>query len=185
MSYKDEWRQAVARTTKHGLVMNKEFTLVDQPYLTERRKEEFPYVIKEKFGLLESKDLVAQCISVHLSLVPTISDWLSCPVAYTIGWIDNNSERGLFKFDEDSILSMLNNPRQGGVVNIHTWLTLPSLEIIDVVLASSIAYAQRKPEFYGNILAGHADDFAAMRYKPMLVGEDFLLKSGLISFKLS
>lgn len=185
MGYADEWYEAVARTAKYGLEVGEGSALVDQLYLAEQRKDEFPYIIRDNLGFLQPEDIVAQCIKIHWLLAPVFRNWLKCPVTYTIGWIDDNSTHGLFKFDEDFILNRLNNPKLGGVVNVHTWLTLPSLEIIDISLASTIAHTQKKPELYGSILAGHADSFTSMSYKPMLIGEGFLLKSGLIGFEYS
>lgn len=109
-----------------------------------------------------------------------MEQWLGCPVLYTIGWVDDGTEKGMFKFDDAFIADKLNNGHAGGTVNIHAWLTLPSMEVIDVALITSIAVLQKLPEGHGGVLAQHPDELKGMAYKPMLVGPDFLRKSGIL-----
>ncbi|HCB1767018.1 TPA: hypothetical protein MYP38_004857 [Citrobacter braakii] len=54
------------------------------------------------------------------------------------------------------------------------------MEVIDVALATTIAVVQKLPQGHGAVLAKHADELRGMAYKPMLVGPDFLRKSGLL-----
>ena len=54
------------------------------------------------------------------------------------------------------------------------------MEIIDVALATTMGKVQNRPDMYGLVISKKADDLEGMAYKPMLVGDDFLLKSGLL-----
>jgi hypothetical protein len=65
-------------------------------------------------------------------------------------------------------------------MNVHAWLTLPSMEIIDATLATTMAIAQGRPEQGGGVVMGHADGFTGFAYRPMLVGADSLQRAGLL-----
>ena len=99
---------------------------------------------------------------------------------HTIGWIDDGTVNGMFKFDDAYILDKLANGCPGGSVRIHVWLTLPSMEIIDFSIATSLSVLNNTPEGRGEVIAKHADELEGINYKPMLVGMDFLKKSGLL-----
>ncbi|MGP9655882.1 hypothetical protein [Halomonas sp. AOP35-4E-18] len=180
MSYVDEWKAAIERTKRFNLRVPP-LQRITGNWFDEKRYLEFPYVVQEALGELGPEDLVAQCLSIHYRLAPVLERWLGCPVAYTIGWIDDMSEKGMFRFNDDFIEDKLRNPvLPGKTINIHAWLTLPSMEVIDVSLATTIGKVQNRPEMYGLVISKRADDLEGMAYKPMLVGDDFLLKTGLL-----
>jgi hypothetical protein len=179
-SYSTEWAAAVERTNRFGLDVPAHSAQTTHRYLNAARQAEFPYVVQRGLGDLDFHDVVAQCLSIHYRLVPVIEKWLGCPALYTLGWVDDGTDRGMFKFDDAFIDDKLKNGHRGGTVNIHAWLTLPSMEIIDVALATTIAVLQRLPDGYGAALARHADELKGIAYKPMLVGPDFLRRTGLL-----
>lgn len=180
MSYASEWKAAIERTERFNLRVPPQQQTTGL-LLDEKRYSEFPYVVQEALGEIGTEDLAAQCLSIHYRLAPVIERWLGCPVSYTIGWIEDGSEQGMFRFGDDFIDEKLRNPAPpGGTVNIHAWLTLPSMEIIDVALATTMGKVQNRPDMYGLVISKKADDLEGMAYKPMLVGDDFLLKSGLL-----
>lgn len=183
MSYIQEWSEATARTNRVGLTVPHYHVKPEIRYLTDERVKEFPYVVRECLGELDFEDVVAQCISIHYRLLPVIEQWLQCSVIYTLGWIDDGTDKGMFKFDDAFIVDKLKNGCLGGSVSIHAWLTLPSMEVIDVSIATSPSVLNNIPEGRGGVIAQHADVLKGMTYKPMLVGMDFLIKAGLIEFK--
>ena len=69
-----------------------------------------------------------------------------------------------------------------GEVNLHAWLTLPSMEVLDFSLPTSYAKVNNRPEDIGSAIAEHANKLSAngMTYKPLIVGEDFLVKSKIL-----
>jgi hypothetical protein len=77
-------------------------------------------------------------------------------------------------------INMLRIGHKGGNMNIHAWLTLPSTEIIDVSLATTMGIVQKRPEMLGLAITRPADELNGMAYKPMLVGDGFLRKTGLL-----
>lgn len=180
MSYATEWAAAIERSKKFGLEVPPHEVQPAHRYLTDARHAEFPYVVQRGLGDLDFPDVVAQCMSIHYRLVPVLQEWLGCPVLYTIGWVDDGTDKGMFKFDDAFVADKLQNGHSGSTANIHAWLTLPSMEVIDVALATTIAVVQKLPQGHGAVLAKHADELRGMAYKPMLVGPDFLRKTGLL-----
>lgn len=94
--------------------------------------------------------------------------------------MDDGSD--LYKFDEKFIEEKLNAPKTnvGDAVSIHAWLTFPSMEVLDMSLPTSFAVLKNKPESRGAVLAKYADSITGFSYRPMLIGEDFLFKTGMI-----
>ena len=180
MSYANEWAAAIERSRRFGLEVPPHEVEPARRYLTDARHAEFPYVVQRGLGDLDYPDVVAQCMSIHYRLVPVLEAWLGCPVLYTIGWVDDGTDTGMFKFDDAFVADKLQNGHSGSAANIHAWLTLPCMEVIDVALATTSAVVQKLPQGHGAVLAKHADELRGMAYKPMLVGPDFLRKSGLL-----
>jgi hypothetical protein len=179
-NYTSEWSAAVERSERFGLTVPPHNVEPDTRFLNARRIAEFPYVVRRRLGDVGPSDVMAQCLSMNYRVLPVMADWFGCAVLYTLGWIDDGTERGIFKFDDAFIADKLRNGHKPGEVNIHAWLTLPSMEIIDVTLATTFAITHGRPEQGGGVLMGYADGFKGFAYRPMLVGTDFLRRVGLL-----
>lgn len=179
-SYAWEWSAAIERSERFDLPVPAHQAQPDKRYLTAERIAEFPGVVRQGLGDVGAPDVMAQCLAMNHRLLPVMAEWLGCPVLYTLGWIDDGSERGMFKFDDAFIADKLRAGIAPGTVNIHAWLTLPSMEIIDVTVATTMAIAKGKPEQGGGVIMGHADGFRGFAYRPMLVGADFLRRTGIL-----
>ena len=180
MSYIEDWLLAVQRSHRYGLIVPPSVVEPSKRYAAPTVLEEFPYVMHESVGTLNLLEVVGQCLSLHYRLAPAISKWLKCHATFTIGWIDDGSSEGLFKFDESFIEERLANGSESSTVGIHAWLTLPSMEVIDVTLSTSLAVRLNRPEGMGGVIFGYADALSNMAYRPMLVGSDFLKRTGLL-----
>jgi len=177
--YAEEWLSAIERTKRFHLKIPSHQIEVDKLFLTADRQAEFPHIIQREIGNLAPYDIVSQCLYISYRLAPILQEWLACPVLYTLGWIDDGTDKALFKFDDVFIAEKLKRGHTEGPVNIHAWLTLPSMEVIDAALPTTISVLQNIPECYGRVIAQPADELKIMTYKPMLIGPDFLLKSGI------
>lgn len=181
MPYATEWASALQRTQRFGL-STPAFQRSTEKFITQDVLERFPYVVRDAFGELSFEEVVGQCVAIHHRVLPVIEEMLGCEVYFTLGWVDDRSERGMFRFDDAFIEERLSNPRIvfGEALNLHAWLTLPSLEVIDISLVTSIVVINKMKDGHGGVLAGPADSFNGFSYKPMLVGTDFLKKSGML-----
>ncbi|MFJ3463642.1 hypothetical protein [Achromobacter spanius] len=179
-NYAADWEAARERTARLGLMVPAMEVPTGDSYLTIQRHGEFPYVIRDALGELTVDDLVCQCLSINIRLRAVLEEWLGCPVYYTIGWVDVDAGEPLFKFDDAFIVEKLASRDSGGEIGLHAWITLPSLEVIDVSLATSFAVLQNLKEGHGGVIAGAPDALKGFAYRPMLVGADFLRKTGML-----
>lgn len=180
MSYLENFKEAIERNKRLGLKSPDVEFHDNKQYITSQLIQKFPYALRDKFGELEVEQLAGQCLSVNLELKEFISDFLQCPVYYTIGHIIQNSGHKYFYQSEETLQDMLKNGVNGMVVNIHAWLTLPSMEIIDPTFLTSYSLVNNFKEGLGGIISIHADKVQHMNFIPMLIGEDFIGKAGLI-----
>ena len=112
-----------------------------------------------------------------------VSQWAlrqSTLVSLTLGWIDDGTDHGIFRFDDAFISKSLTAGHHAADINVHAWLTLPSMEIVDASLLTTIALVQGIPERLGSVLLKQADEVVGMTYRPMLVGHEFLIGAGLL-----
>lgn len=183
-NYGDDWASAIERTKRYNLRVPTHELTPTHRYLNSSRYAEFPFVVQKGLGELDYPDVVAQCLSIHYRLVPILEEWLGCPVLYTLGWIDDGSDKGMFKFDESFIAGKLRDGHHERTVNIHAWLTLPSFEVIDLALVTSLAVLKGWDKGHGSVLAKHADEITGLAYKPMLIGADFLRYTGIMRLEV-
>jgi hypothetical protein len=179
--YKSNFLTALERTTRLGLT-TPSIELSDARFLTQKKLSELPFAIRDVLGELDENDVVAQCLSLHMKMKPVIEQFLGCAAFYTIGWVQLE-DSSMFKQTEDSLSEMLKNGIPGPDVNIHAWLTLPSMEILDFTLPTTYAKVNNIKAGIGGAIAMHPSALTGgMMYHPMLVGEEFLLKTGALRF---
>ncbi|KPX31930.1 MULTISPECIES: hypothetical protein [Pseudomonas syringae group] len=180
--YKADWMQALERNKQYGLSVPAIYTAPQEKYFTASRLAELPRIIQPALAGLTMDDLVCQCLAIHFKLLPVLQNWLGCPVYFTLGWIDDG-KNGIFKFGDTLIKSLLDGEPRSSVVNLHAWLTLPSMEIFDVTLSTTFAKLNNLPEGYGGVFSQHPDSLKGFAFKPMLLGEEFLIRSKLLRFE--
>ncbi len=184
-NYRAHFAAAEARTREYGLKVPA-VRLDPRPLLTTEMREQLPILMNEALGRMSIRDLVYQRVSLHHSLRASVSALIQADVYLTLGWVRLLDEMGedarLFEFDEEWIEHSLQ--RRGissEATELHAWLTLPSMEIIDLSLLSSVAIINRTPARMGAVLIHRADDTTrGICYVPMLIGDDFLKRIGMV-----
>jgi hypothetical protein len=180
--YKSEFQDAVIRTRRLNIECP-EIEYYEGQFLTRERMERFPYILRDLVGEIDVREVVAQCLSIHFRLSEIISRIFETPCYFTIGYVET-PEQLMFHQSEEDLEKLLKNGISGNSLSIHAWLTLPTMEILDFSLPTSFAIMHENEEEIGGLIATHADSLTGgLKYHPMLVGEDFLRKSGgLIEF---
>jgi hypothetical protein len=180
--YRAEFQEAVKRTHRFRLECPS-IKYSSGSLLTKDKMQLFPVVLRDTIGEIGVEELVAQCLSIHYRLLDVIAELFDTSCYFTIGYVET-SERLMFHQNEEQLDNILNNGISGSFLNIHAWLTLPTMEIMDFSLPTSYAIRNNLKEGVGGLIAMHADTLTGgMKYHPMLVGEDFLRKSGgLVEF---
>ncbi|WP_051206357.1 hypothetical protein [Oceanospirillum maris] len=180
--YKLEFEKGVERTKAFKLECP-EIVFSDATLLTTEKMQKFPYLLRDTVGEIGVEEVVAQCLSIHYRLSDVIAELFDTPCYFTIGHVET-VDRLMFHQSEQDLSEILQSGINGSSLNIHAWLTLPTMEIMDFSLPTSYAILNDMKEGVGGLIATHADSLTGgMKYHPMLVGEDFLRKSGgLVEF---
>ncbi len=133
------------------------------------------------FGWFDPNDLMAKCFSIHYKILKPIELALNVKPIYTIGYLESNGKY-IYKKSEDELLAIMKQDyKYGGELNMHAWITLPSMEIIDYTLATTIAFVKNMDSSIGQIYCGYADGInEKLKYHPMLVGEGCFRSMGLM-----
>lgn len=175
--YKENFAEALNRTARLGL-RAPPVRMTEKMYLDQETLNKLPHAMYKIMGEISVDDLVAKCLSIHLRIKPVIEEVLACEAFYTIGWV-SYEKSSIFKQTEESLSAMLKNGISGPNVSLHAWLTLPSMEILDFSLPTTYAKIYGKKEGIGGAITMHPSKLTGgMMYHPMLVGDEFLLKTG-------
>lgn len=177
--YLDEFTAAAERTKRLNLNCPS-IDVSNVRLLSEEKMSQFPFDLRDSVGEIRVEEVVAQCLSIHYRLLKPVSDIFGAPAYFTIGYVET-SERLFFEQDEESLRRMLEFDIPSLKLKIHAWLTLPSMEILDFSFLTSYAVIAENKELIGGLIAVHADELKhGMRYHPMLIGDDFLRRTGAL-----
>lgn len=172
-------QDAKVRTERFGLPTPRPTLQTDRRWLVPENREAVQRALQVGMQIGSYGDIVGECVAVHHRAQAVLAQTLGCEVLYTIGWIDDSDGGPRFYFDDNDVERWLSDegPRDG--LNMHTWLTLPSMEIIDIVLGTSVAARSGDHRYKGRILVGHADQLP-LKYRPMLLGDGLVVEMGLV-----
>lgn len=81
---------------------------------------------------------------------------------------------------EEELRDVLQNGLKKFSLNMHSWLTLPSMEILDFTILTTIAHVKQLGQGYFGVISRHPNDLIGMSYHPMLLGDDFLRRIGVL-----
>jgi hypothetical protein len=176
-NYEALYKKAVANTKKLGCKAEL------LPKLRNKINKAVMIGIFEKF--LEDykfdpcNDICGNCLYRHLDFQRYLEAF-GVETELTIGDVLIN---GNYRYNTD--LKYLSRQLEVGKKNVdtfnaHVWLTLPSYEVIDVVIQSSrICNKEIESEYYANelIIIDQESTGYKYYYKPLLVGRDYLEKT--------
>jgi hypothetical protein len=175
-TYKNRFETAYKRTQKFNLNPPK-VKYSNDSFLSKEFLNKIPILIYEEFGMINEKEVFANCMGFHYKLKPFFEYQLSSDVYFTLGYVTINDER-FFYLDDSIIENMLQNGLQQNPT-IHAWLTLPTMEILDFTLSITYYKLKNIEEGMGRVISTHADKLKdGMAYHPVLIGDMFLRKIG-------
>lgn len=174
--YLKNFHKAIERSLNLGLLTPK-VTYEENRYLSSELLNKLPLILYRELGAINPLELHKNCMGIHYRLKPVFEKLLNTEVYLTLG----NAkvyDQYLFEIEENEIKNLLINKVQEPL-NIHAWLTLPSMEIIDLTLATTYSIANKTEEGLGAAITKHYSELTlGMTYEPMLIGDDFLRKTG-------
>lgn len=133
-----------------------------------------------RLGIDSFAGAAGQCVRWSHALRPLAEKVLGAPILLTFGQVLNES-RPLFNpswadlqnWHQEGFSASDFEGRSG--FNLHAWWTLPSGEVMDVTLWSTMSVAWGRPEMLGAVTGGWPDDIAPTpTYVPMVVGDDYI-----------
>lgn len=99
----------------------------------------------------------------------------------TIGYTTAGEDR-YFYINEKAIRNQINENSQIECKG-HCWLTLPSMEIVDPTLVSSLLLAGvLEGPLESVLISKHWSDLNGVEYHPVVVGEDYLCRGGVVKY---
>ena len=119
--------------------------------------------------------VAGNCLNISLLLKNLIEDELNLKSYFTLGSF-RMSGKSSFEFTENELKQWI----QYGIpdfanINIHAWLTLESLEIIDATIATTIGIACNIPEAVGGVIHDLPSDLSGdLSFHPVVVGAEIL-----------
>lgn len=188
MSYKKQLIEAIERTRGNGISV-KDFLIESAsfPIINNQNGKEIQGILDEHVFNEPFDKVHTQCIHHSWNVQDLISEALNCDVLLTFGYFLNGSQK-IFYTSEQEILQWRGMPDDQRR-NIHSWLTLPSLEIIDITLmATSGKMAGKEPHEFNYKVFKHyrPDDHYGLPnsiyHTPQFVDDDFLEKVGLLKY---
>ncbi len=179
--YLTELFDAIQRTRRLGVTPPFPLLFTNSVLMTQAKLEEVVRTADKQLGLLRIKDIQGQCMSLHLRLLPILEEVFCCPIFYTIGYVE--TANGVYLAHTEKYLAeLLEIGEVAHPIDIHAWLTLPSGEIFDASLLTTIAaMTDDLPIPLGGVIAGDANVLRSrgLHYHPTIVGTDFLFKAGI------
>ncbi|MCM8531906.1 MAG: hypothetical protein NE330_12145 [Lentisphaeraceae bacterium] len=168
--YKDRFKEALLRTEAFDCI---------PPKVEFENKRLLSKVniqgIVDSLGGITPDDLIVNCLEIHTRIMEPLKR-TGIENYFTIGYISVGDSK-FFYNDEPQLQSLMNGECKS-VVDIHAWLTLPSMEIIDLSFCTSYGSINNDDRFIGRYTLSHADELQGIKYVPMIVGIDFLQKIG-------
>lgn len=178
--YLEEFRGAIGRTNGYGLCTKDISIEENKRFISEESLRRMRDSLDLHLGEMGIDEIAAQCMLLNLRIKKRVSELLRSQVYFTIGHVEFDGD-SLFYQSEQSLKNMLKHGIDGPSVNIHAWLTLPSMEILDFSFGTSYAVATGDKRGMGAVIVNHADNLTGgMKYHPMVIGSEYLHKIGAI-----
>jgi len=130
-----------------------------------------------------NEELMGQTLAINVALIPLLMEATGVPFELTIGWIELGGKPRM-KHGEETIRRFITDMlaawhREG--VPFHIWLTSPAGEILDVTFGMNNSWAKSRKECARLIIYKTPDQVTDDPiYHPTLVGEDFLVQTGVM-----
>ncbi|MFA0005122.1 hypothetical protein AB4422_17295 [Vibrio splendidus] len=178
MSYFQELNEAIERSKRLGIA-DKTFTPTTKRYYSDERFENLIGTLNHKYGGLKPSHLIGKCLQVHFDILDDVKNIFGADALFTLGYIYSGKQY-YFQFDENDVATWLKGKIDKNNVKIHAWITLPSLEVLDLTFPLTYAKVVGLKES-PIAITKHADEFTGgMKYHPIIVGEEALFKLGLV-----
>jgi len=175
MAYSKEFISALNLTTELNLSDSIYTIDQNQTFGSSSNYIEIRRILTHIFPEFETHGLANLCVGVSCFMKPYLEKLLGSKLYITNGYYLIEDEKK-YHLDKESAIEIMRRSKRSDRIDFHTWLTLPSLEIIDLTLVSSLA-RKNKDLPHNDFIFIHPDNLKALSYHPVIIGEAFLEKS--------
>lgn len=177
--YQDEFLIAAERTKRLGFAVP-DIKLSEDRLINNYRLERVFNEVKKEFRGFKPIDFARKCIQIHNIVQPFIDKRFFGDSFYTVGYI-HEPPNDIHKIEESEIKELMNNGLNTEDIKLHTWITLPTMELIDFTVNSTIDEYNKRDSINVSVLAKHPEDLTGgLKYHPVLVGKEFLVSLGIL-----
>lgn len=171
--YTQEFRTALSRSSELGLNVPQVAFQTTRFYSDDK----FMSLINQLYRKLGNSDgtvdLVGQCLNVHWNIRGAAESVFKCGAHLTIGYIQENEDL-YFEFSYQNVKDWLTNGIDLNKVSLHAWITLDSMEIVDLTWPSTRAKILKSQQGWGTAVTKHPDEFVnGLQYHPLVINNDF------------
>lgn len=180
--YKNLFIDAIKRTAIHKLELDTPLIDTLEQYIQVGVYEDITLLLNSEYPEFEKGILAFNCHKVSYSMKPILEKYFETELYLTIGYV-SAGETTFFEVNESQITNLLiQKPKEvQETIPFHVWLTLPSMEIIDLTFGQSFAKKSTEDIPMNQFLLRHPDQLSgSMQYHPMIIGEDFLKSVGVL-----
>ena len=180
--YKDHFIEAIERTYRLKISLDTPIIDSSETYIVPGVYEDLKRLLETEFPDFHSGSLAFNCHKVSYYMKSVLEKYFRTELYLTIGYFAVESKNS-FYLDEEIIDTLFNKsyPIEDKGIPFHVWLTLPSLEIIDFTFGQSFAFNSEEQIPLDEFLFRHPDNLiGSLKYVPVLIGEDFLSKIGVL-----
>jgi len=173
--YTQQFREAIDRTANKNLATQHLAIETEKQFLTSKTKQKLQNFLEN--SKINPEILYSNVFQFTYEAKSYLENLLHTKVYYTIGSLNICGEP-CFKLTEERIDDHLktNILEKKFSFNGHVWLTLPTMEIVDLTYPTIDLIETEDFEGYAPIIAEHSDDLQknGIVYNPMLVGKEFM-----------
>lgn len=142
--YAGRFELATYRTEKL-LSLSVDLPIVDKIYWNDETIGGFLNFAKVEYAPIFGYGLVGTCIIIHSALVEAVKEYFNCNAVLTIGSI-MTPKGELYPMDETTVLAWRKTEIDMAAALLHAWITLDSMEILDMTFLPTIADISKKEE---------------------------------------
>jgi hypothetical protein len=177
--YDKEFAVAFQRTAAFGMTVPAMPSLTEGRLFARQQDNRLAAILRFALRGLSPHDLMAQCFAIHEGIAPEIDRAYGVRSVLTLGWV-HDPPNDYFRVSDEELMVYMRDGIADGKMNLHCWLTLPTREILDCTLPTTVAIINNMPEAAeGLVMSKHWRELAGgLRYHPLLVGSEFLERTG-------
>lgn len=179
--YEKQFAEALERGHRFGLDVPAVERIPQRLIFDDPHDETMRAVVEEVAKYYQANDLVGACLHASHLMRPIVSRVTGANAMFTVGAV-TYLDKTLFQFDEAQLSEWLKNGLPSPAEGVHAWLTMPTMEIVDLTWMYTMKATVPHVLPQDPIPIFGTPDNLGITYIPLLVANDFVERVGAIRF---